>query len=68
LAVYRGPSSKAFAARWRLSNIQDLLGGSDYKTAKGYPHTVDGTLAKAGNRISKHRAENEDEEPGNKTG
>jgi integrase len=51
-----------------LRHIQDLLGHSDYKTTKGYLHTVDGTLAKVGNRISKHRAENEDEDPANKTG
>jgi site-specific recombinase XerC len=29
-----------------LRHIQDLLGHSDYKTTKGYLHTIEGTLAK----------------------
>ncbi|MDR3336045.1 MAG: site-specific integrase [Treponema sp.] len=40
-----------------LRYIQDLLGHSDYKTTKGYLHSVEGTLAKVGSRISNHKAE-----------
>lgn len=44
-----------------LRYIQDLLGHSDYKTTKGYLHSVEGTLAKVGNRISNHKAETPEE-------
>jgi site-specific recombinase XerD len=42
-------------------NIQDLLGHSDYKTTKGYLHSVEGTLAKVGSRISNHKTDAEAE-------
>jgi integrase len=51
-----------------LRYIQDLLGHSDYKTTKGYLHTVEGTLAKVGNRISKHQAEDATKKPVNEAG
>lgn len=40
-----------------LRYIQDLLGHSDYQTLKGYLHSVEGTLARIGNRISNHKIE-----------
>jgi integrase len=40
-----------------LRYIQDLLGHSDYKTTKGYLHSLEGTLTKIGNRISDHKTE-----------
>jgi integrase len=44
-----------------LRYIQDLLGHSDYQTTKGYLHSVEGTLAKVGSRISGYKAETEAE-------
>jgi integrase len=42
-----------------LRYIQDLLGHSDYKTTKGYLHSVEGTLTRIGSRIENHKAEAE---------
>jgi integrase len=43
-----------------LRYIQDLLGHSDYKTTKGYLHSIEGTIKKIGDKIGKRTTDDND--------